>query len=145
MTADFAAAFAVLKRVLRKYANRLTVKADTPVEYTLVTKSASPFQQHKGQPLYFGSLRLGKAFVSFHLVPVYMCPALVKSVSPALKKRMQGKACFNFKTAPAPELIDALARLTDAGFKEWSARSGCETRSSAVNTTHVTPVLRFRS
>jgi hypothetical protein len=115
----FASVFAALKPVLAEYANRLAVKADTSVEYTLVTKSASPFPQHKGQPLYFGSVRLGKAYVSFHLVPLYMCPALAKSVSPALKKRMQGKACFNFKTDPEPELIAALTRLTEAAFQQW--------------------------
>src|SRR5712692_5117878 len=103
MTADFAAVFAVLKPVLAKYAKRMSVKADTPIEYTLVTKSASPFHQHKGQPLYFGSVRLGKAYVSFHLMPLYMCPVLTKSITPGLKKRMQGKTCFNFKTDPEPE------------------------------------------
>jgi len=122
MAADFNAAFAVLKPVLMQYADRLTVKADTAVEYTLVTKSPSPFQQHKGQPLYFGSVRLGKAYVSFHLMPIYMCPALVKSISPALKKRMQGKTCFNFRTGPEPELIDAMKQLTAAGFKVWSEK-----------------------
>ncbi|MGA9627983.1 MAG: hypothetical protein WBL65_04990 [Bryobacteraceae bacterium] len=115
----FASVFAALKPVLGKYANRLAVKADTSVEYTLVAKSASPFPQHKGQPLYFGSVRLGKAYVSFHLMPLYMCPALAKSISPALKKRMQGKTCFNFKTEPEPELIAALARLTEAAFQQW--------------------------
>ncbi len=122
MTADFAAVFAALQPVLAKYANRLAVKADTPVEYTLVTKSASPFHQHKGQPLYFGSVRLGKAYVSFHLMPLYMCPVLAKSISPALKKRMQGKTCFNFKTDPEPELIAALTRLTEAAFQQWSEK-----------------------
>ena len=48
---DFAATFAGLKPVLAKYAKRMAVKADTPVEYTLLTKSASPFPQHKGEPL----------------------------------------------------------------------------------------------
>jgi hypothetical protein len=119
MTADFAAVFAVLKPVLAKYAKRLSVKADTPIEYTLLSKSASPFHQHKGEPLYFGSLRLGKAYVSFHLLPLYMCPELAKSISPALKKRMQGKACFNFKTDPDRELVADLKRLTAAGFNLW--------------------------
>ena len=118
MTA-FASVFAAVKPVLAKYANRLAVKADTPVEYTLVTKSASPFPQHKGQPIYFGSVRLGKAYVSFHLMPLYMCPVLATRITPALKKRMQGKTCFNFKTDPEPELIAALARLTDAAFEQW--------------------------
>lgn len=120
MAAEFAAVFAVLKPVLAKYANRLAVKADTSTEYTLVTKSASPFPQHKGQPLHFGSVRLGKAYVTFHLMPVYMCPGVIKSVSPALKKRMQGKTCFNFKAEPEPELIADLTRLTEAGFQQWS-------------------------
>ena len=116
----FASVFAALKPVLAGYANRLTVKVSTSVEYTLVTKSASPFPQHKGQPMFFGSVRLGKAYVSFHLMPLYMCPVLAKSISPALKKRMQGKTCFNFKTDPEPELIAALTRLTEAAFQQWS-------------------------
>jgi hypothetical protein len=122
MAADFAAVFAALKPVFAKCAKRLAVKADTPSEYTLVTKSASPFPQHKGQPMYFGSVRVGKAYVSFHLMPIYMSPPLIKSISPALKKRMQGKTCFNFKTEPEPELIASLTRLTEAGFKEWSEK-----------------------
>jgi len=122
MAADFAPIFAALKPVFAKYVSRLAVKADTPIEYTLVTKSASPFPQHKGQPMYFGSVRLGKAYVSFHLMPIYMSPALMKSVSPELKKRMQGKTCFNFKTDPEPELIAGLTRLTEEGFKQWSEK-----------------------
>jgi hypothetical protein len=122
MIADFAAVFAGLKPVLANYAKRLSVKVDTATEYTLLTKSASPFPQHKGEPLYFGSVRLGKAYVSFHLVPLYMCPELTKSISPALKKRMQGKACFNFKTDPEPELMAELERLTEAGFKQWGEK-----------------------
>jgi hypothetical protein len=122
MPADFAAVFAALKPVLTKQAKRLAVKADTSVEYTLATKSASPFPQHKGQPLYFGSVRLGKAYVSFHLMPIYMCPGIMKSISPALKKRMQGKTCFQFKAVPEAELIADLTRLTEAGFQEWKEK-----------------------
>ena len=122
MAADFAAVFAALKPAFAKYAKHLAVKADTPIEYTLVTKSASPFPQHKGQPMYFGSVRLGKAYVSFHLMPIYMCPPLMESIPPALKQRMQGKTCFNFKTQPEPELIAGLTRLTEAAFKQWSEK-----------------------
>jgi hypothetical protein len=122
MASDFAAVFVKLKPVLAKHAKRLSVKADTPVEYTLLTKAPSPFPQHKGEPLYFGSVRLGKAYVSFHLVPLYMCPELTKGISPALKKRMQGKACFNFKSDPEPELIAELKRLTETALKQWGER-----------------------
>jgi hypothetical protein len=122
MTADFATVFAALKPVLAKYEKRLSVKTDTPTGYTLLSKAPSPFHQHKGEPLYFGSIRLGKAYVSFHLMPLYMCPELTKTISPALKKRMQGKTCFNFKTDPASDLIADLKRLATAGFKQWGEK-----------------------
>ena len=98
------------------------MKADTPAEYTVLTKSPSPFPQHKGEPLFFASVRLGKAYVSFHFLPLYMCPTLNEQVAPALKKRMQGKACFNFKALPEPELTSELKRLTEAGLKLWKEK-----------------------
>lgn len=122
MPTDFAPVFSTLKPVLAPYSKRLAIKADTPVEFTMVTKSPSPFPQHKGQPLFFASVRLGKAYVSFHLLPLYMDPALAKTISPALKKRMQGKACFNFKTDPEPELLAELKTLTKAALDQWSHR-----------------------
>ena len=120
MPSDFATVFAKLKPVLAKHAKRLTLKTDTPVEYTVLTKSPSPFPQHKGQPMYFGSVKVGKAYVSFHLLPLYMNPGL--TVPASLKKRMQGKACFNFKTSPAPELLAELKQLTETALKDWSER-----------------------
>jgi hypothetical protein len=123
MAAGFLAVFALLKPVLAGYADLLSVTADSPHEYILVTKHPSPFPQHKGQPLAFGSLRLGKAYVSFHLMPLYMCPALGGAISPALKKRMQGKTCFNFKHDPGPELIAELKRLTGAGLEQWAGKN----------------------
>jgi hypothetical protein len=120
--ADFESVFGSLKLVLGKFAKRLLVKADNAAEYTLVTKRPSPYPQHKGQRLYFGSVRLGKAYVSFHLMPIYMCPDLSKAISPALKKRMQGKTCFNFKSDPSPELAADLIALTKACFEDWRQR-----------------------
>jgi hypothetical protein len=61
-------------------------------------------------------VRTGKAYVSFHLMPVYASSELVNAISPELKKRMQGKSCFNFKT-PDEKLFKELAKLTRAGFK----------------------------
>ena len=122
MAADLASVFALLKPVLAKYVKRLSVKSDTRIEYTLVTKSASPFPQHKGQPLYFASVRLGKAYASFHLMPLYVNPALTKTISAALKKHMQGKTCFNFKTDPEPEMLSELKRLTDAGLQHFKGK-----------------------
>jgi len=122
MPGDFAAAFDSLKGVFAKSAKRLAVKADSGKEYTLVTKSPSPFPQHKGEPMWFGSVRLGKAYVSFHLMPLYMDPVLAKTISEALQKRMQGKTCFNFKAVPDKESLADLKKLTEASLDRWSER-----------------------
>jgi hypothetical protein len=82
MSAAFADAFAALKPVLASFSGRLSVKVDTPREYTLVTKSASPFPQHKGEPMWFGSVRLGKAYASFHL-----CHSICLRSSPGPSRR----------------------------------------------------------
>ncbi len=123
MPADPAAVFSALKPVLARHAGRLLAYVDTPTEYTLVTRSPSPLPQHKGQPMFFGSVRLGKAYVSLHLMPLYMCPELTGTISAALQKRMQGKTCFNFKRAPEPELLAELERLTEASLEHWSGRN----------------------
>jgi len=70
--------------------------------------------------MWFGAVKQGKAYVSFHLMPLYMSATLEKQISPALKKRRQGKACFNFKTIPDAELIADLKRLTASAAGEWA-------------------------
>ena len=122
MAAAFEAVFAALKLVLAEYESRMVLQSDSPVEYTLLTRSPSPFPQHKGHGMYFGSVRSGKAYVSFHLMPLYMNEKLSGTMSPELKQRMQGKTCFNFKKMPEPELVVELERLTAAGFKLWGEK-----------------------
>ena len=55
----------------------------------------------------------------------YACPELLRGMSPALKKRMQGKACFNF-TSPDPALLGELAELTDAGIERFTLKKWLE-------------------
>lgn len=50
---------------------------------------------------------------------VYACPDLLKAMSPELKKRMQGKSCFNFKEVDE-KLFKELAKLTKAGAARFS-------------------------
>ncbi len=121
MPTEFDEVFQALRPVLANRAARLRVAADTSSEYTLVTQSPSKFPQHKGQPMWFGQVRIGKAYVSLHLLPLYMNPKLAAALSPALKKRMQGKACFNFKKQPEPELLSELDRLAESGIDHYAA------------------------
>src|SRR6185369_17392249 len=93
---DFAPVFAALKAVLESQAQRLAVKTDSSKQYELVTRSASPYPQHKGQSMWFGAVKTGKAYVSYHLMPLYMNGPLSKTIPAGLKKHMQGKSCFNF-------------------------------------------------
>jgi hypothetical protein len=120
---DFIPVFEALKAILAKYREQLAIKVDTPSEYTLLTRLPSPFPQHKGQPMYFGSVRLGKAYVSFHLMPLYMCEPLTKAIPPTLVKRMQGKTCFNFKALPDPEILRELNALTAACCQAWEEKN----------------------
>ncbi|MBV8846357.1 MAG: hypothetical protein JO307_26420 [Bryobacterales bacterium] len=120
MRPDFEPVFSALKDILTDYENRMTVVADTADRYALESKLV-----YRGKPIFFGEVKAGKAYVSFHLMPLYMNPKLNATISPELKRRMQGKACFNFKTVDPP-LFQELKRLTAEGlqsFKTFAARS----------------------
>jgi len=103
-----------LKSVLHKYAQRLTVTSDTPSEYMLDAGYADKFKR----TMFFGGVSIKKRYVSFYLMPVYVFPDLLKPISPALKKRMQGKSCFNFTTLD-DAMLKELAALTKQGFAQF--------------------------
>ena len=109
---DFRETFKQLKAIFKPYAAKLQVVHDTDTNYYLDTHLVMK-NKHR---LFFGGVRTGKAYVSFHLMPVYASSELLNTISPELKKRMQGKSCFNFK-APDEKLFKELAKLTKAGFK----------------------------
>jgi len=120
---DFAAVLAALKPALARCAKRLTVQTDTPSEYKLVSKSPSPFPQHKGHPLLFASIVAGKNYASFHLMPVYRNARLTAALSPGLKRHKHGEACFQFKTTPDPAELAELKALAEAGLEQWPAKA----------------------
>ena len=109
---DSAQVFADLRRIMLPYARKLECKADTDAELNVETNHILK----NGKPLWFGAVRVSKNYVGYHLMPVYVSPELLADMSPALKKHMQGKSCFNFKTSDA-ELFSELAALTDAAYR----------------------------
>jgi hypothetical protein len=117
MKPEFEQVFGALKTMMKKHERTLKVLKDEPQEYTLVTKSNS----NRGQPMWFGSVRAGKAYVSYHLMPLYFNPAMNALVPPTLKKRMQGKTCFNFKGVDK-ELFAELKKLTQEGVDSYRRR-----------------------
>lgn len=117
MTPEFEEVFTALKAIMKKHERTLKVLKDEPQEYTLVTKSNS----NRGQPMWFGAVRAGKAYVSYHLMPLYYNPVMNAMVPPTLRKRMQGKTCFNFKSVDK-ELLAELKTLTQEGVDSYRRR-----------------------
>lgn len=111
---DFPLVFEQLKNILKPYAKNLTVKADTAENYYL----DGPYSEKWKKELFFGSAQVKKNYVSYYFMPVYMYPELLEDVSPELKKRMQGKSCFNFKKVE-PHLLKELAALTKKGAEKF--------------------------
>jgi hypothetical protein len=114
---DFDSTFTQLKEIFDPYLDKLHVAADTRDNYSLETNHVMKNKRR----LYFGGVRRGKAYVSFHLMPVYAWPEISEKISPDLKKRMQGKSCFNFK-APDEKLFNELRKLTKVGFARFTSK-----------------------
>ncbi|HET9325622.1 MAG TPA: hypothetical protein VFQ05_02495 [Candidatus Eisenbacteria bacterium] len=114
MPADFPGAFAALREILSKHGSGMIVQADTPTEYTLVTRAIGPNKK----PLWFAGVLSKKSAVTFHLMPLYNNPKLLVTLRPELKARMQGKSCFNFQR-PDEKLFAELDRLTAAARDQW--------------------------
>jgi hypothetical protein len=112
--ADLNAVHERLREILAPYRRSLAVTRDGPGGVTLEVPGL------EGKPWgYVAGTRLGKRYVSYYLMPVYASRAAVEDISPALRKRMQGKSCFNFSTIDESlfeELADITAR-TIPGFE----------------------------
>jgi hypothetical protein len=115
---EFAQVFEALKGILQTFEPALVLTTDEPGQYYLNTHH---IMKNK-HPLFFGAVKVNKNYVSFHLMPMYACPELLADLSPALRARMQGKACFNFRGTD-PDLFAELARLTQAGFEKFTDKS----------------------
>lgn len=111
--ADLEAVFKALREIMEPYAAGLERKTDSDTELYLEAKS-----EGGGKPMFFGAVQLKKNHVSYHLMPVYTDPDLLEAVSPELRKRMQGKSCFNFKMVD-PVLFGELAVLTGAALERF--------------------------
>ena len=111
MNPKFALIFARLREILQKHAGRLAVTADTADHYCLAVDDSVKLK--KGFPAAW--VKISKAYVSYHFMPVYMFPRLRDGLSKKLRARMQGKSCFNFKV-PDQVLFEELEELTTQGF-----------------------------
>ena len=112
-------AFERLKSILEPYGRRMHVSSDGSTTYGV----DMALEAERDPSTWFGGTRLSKRYVSYYLMPVYVEPSLLDSVSPELKRRMQGKSCFNF-TAVDEELFAELAALTKTGYERTAGNPG---------------------
>lgn len=108
--------FESLKSILAEFSGELVMVTKEPGSFYLNTQH---IMKNK-KPMFFGAVRISKTYVSYHLMPVYVFPELVRNISSRLKQRMQGKSCFNFMDSD-PELIKELTKLTLAGYEEYKS------------------------
>src|SRR5262245_43752868 len=94
MTTEFASIFGRLREILQKHAGALTVTTDASDHYCLTVDYSEKLK--KGYPAAW--VKIGKGYVGYHFMPVYMFPKLRDGLSKKLRARMQGKSCFNFKS-----------------------------------------------
>ena len=112
---DFDGVIERLRQILEPLRPRVSVTRDGP------DGLAMEIPGYEGLPWgYVAGIRRGKRYVSFYLMSVYASPALAASMSPELRRRMQGKACFNFTRIDEP-LFAELAHLTEASFEPFLA------------------------
>jgi len=111
MRTEFETIFARLRAILQSHIGSHRVKEDSPTCYCL---EGGVHPTHK-TPMPIAWVQIGKAYVSYHLLPVYGYPKLLDRCSVKLKGRMQGKSCFNFKVVD-DALFSELDQLTGQGF-----------------------------
>ncbi len=114
-TPDFAAVHDRLRAIILANRGGLAITRDGPAGMALEVPGL------EGKPWgYVAGTRIGKRYVSYYLMPVYASPELLATMSPELRKRMQGKACFNFTKVDEP-LFAELDALTARGIPAFRA------------------------
>jgi hypothetical protein len=113
---QFEAIFGELRAILKEYEDRLQCTIDQPGHYSLDGAYSPKYKK----AVFFGAVQVKKNYVSYYLMPVYIHPYLLAGLSDPLKKRMQGKSCFNF-TRIDPDNLSELRALTAASFADFQA------------------------
>lgn len=111
---EFAQIFESLRDILCAYEKDLILVTNDIEHYYLNTA----FIMKNKKPMYFGSVKINKSYVSYHLMPVYVFPDLLAPISAQLGSRMQGKSCFNFKRLDSM-IFEELSALTRKGYLKY--------------------------
>ncbi len=107
--------FVALRALLAAHPEKLSVVHDSATHYYANCRTPNA----RGKPQFFGAVKVSGKKHAFHFMPVYDFPELLDALSPALKKQMQGKSCFNF-TQLEPSLLQELQQLVEQGARRYA-------------------------
>ena len=111
---DFELVHDRLREILLRQRGELAVTKDGPAGVSIEIPGL------EGKPWgYVAGTRVGKSYVSYYLMPIYVSPDLAATISPELGKRRQGKACFNFTKIDEPLFaeLEAFTATSISGFR----------------------------
>ena len=117
MSEELQTVFDRIRPMFARHEARCVVQSDEPGRYYLGTHEV---RAKDGYRTAFGGVEIKKNYVSAHLMPVYAHPEMLDGASEALRKRMQGKSCFNFKRLDE-DLLAEIERLIEAGAARFAA------------------------
>lgn len=120
MTQDHGSTFQALRELLGTYAEGLAIEVDTPDRFCLVATPGPATLEAWGEKARRATIPVAwiqrqKSYVGYHLIGLNGNAPLVSSLSPALRARMQGKTCFNFRRPDAVLLME-LRSVTKASL-----------------------------
>lgn len=104
---DLVPVFSSLSDMLRRHGAGMAIRTDLAGHLYIERPATDP----RGKPRFFGAVQTKRAYVSYHLMPLYEDPGLLAGTTDALRRRMQGKSCFNF-TKLDQALFNELDSLT---------------------------------
>ncbi|MCR6627685.1 hypothetical protein [Pseudoxanthomonas mexicana] len=108
--------FVALRGLLLPYRSELEVIHDDPGNF--YANCLRPGATGKAQ--FFAAVKTSGRKHLFHFMPVYDFPELLDNISPDLRRRMQGKSCFNFDKLD-PILLEELAGIIVSGTQRYRA------------------------
>ena len=127
-SAAFQEIFNHVRDMYRRLEHRCVVLRDEPHRYYLGTHE---IRAKDGYRTWFGGVEIKQTYVSAHLIPVYACPDLLEGISPDLRRRMQGKSCFNFrKMEPVIEEFGSLVEVSARRFDRQGRLSSSATQTA---------------
>ena len=91
-------------------------KTDQPDDLAYALLGAPTHRYPDGQ--LFAAVKVGRRYVSYYLMSLYLGAAPDGGLSPELARRRQGKSCFNF-TRIDDALFDELEEVTAVGKAEY--------------------------